>query len=87
MKELHAKLKADAVSELTALITEGGKALAKITDSVDGTDRYSLARLIVGGRTASMEKAVLSRMVRAKGNELLDVYNKQQELPLQKSKK
>ena len=82
MKELQAKLKADAVSELTALITEGSKALAKITNTVDGTDRYSLARLIVGGRTASMEKAVLSRMVKAKGVKLLEQYNKQLDLPL-----
>ncbi len=87
MKELHKKLKTDATAELSALITEGSKALAKITDTVDGTDRYSLARLIVGGRTASMEKAVLSRMVKAKGEKLLEQYNTQQDLPLKQSKK
>jgi len=87
MKELHAKLKTDAVSELTTLIETGNDALGKIAHPVPGIDRYSLARLIVGGRTASVEKAVVARMVRAKGNELLEMYSNQQDLPLDSPKK
>ena len=87
MKDLHAKLKADALSELTAVVEKGSTELGKITDPVAGLDRYSLARLIVGGRTASMEKAALSRMVKAKGEKLLEMYSKQQELPLGEPKK
>ncbi len=83
MKELREKMKADAVSELTELVDKGSVELGRLANPIDGLDRYSLARLIVGGRTASIEKAVISRMVKAKGLKLLDQYKaQQQELPL-----
>ena len=87
MKELQAKLKTDAIAELAMLTNKGSEALGKIAEPVPGVDRYSLAKLIVGGRTTSIEKAVVARMVRAKGNELLEMYSNQQDLPLDSPKK
>ena len=87
MNKLQEQLKTDAVSELTELVEKGNQVLGDIVEKVDGTDRYSLAKLIVGGRTKSVEKMMISRMVKAKGVKLLEQYNQQRELPLEPKKR
>ena len=82
MKELREKLKANAVSVLTRMTDEASTALGKIA-AKGGVNRYELARLVVGGRVASVEKRIISRMVKNEANALLKQYMDQQELPLE----
>lgn len=81
MKELREKLKANANDELNRMIEAGIEAMVKVTGT-SAVGRYELARLVIGGRTDSLRKAVIGNMIRATEIELLKRYMDQQDLPL-----
>ncbi len=75
MRELREKLKANANVELNQMIEKGAEAMVEITNPGESAvSPNDLARLVVGGRTGSLRKAVVSKMTRAIEAELLKRY-------------
>jgi len=83
MKELREKLKATAESQLDQMIQQVMSATTKIvTGTAVGSEE--LGRVALGGRTDNLRKKIISGMVRQAGDDLLEQYMDQQDLPLDK---
>ena len=81
MSKLRKQLKARAEKKLKDMVISGRAALANIVGST-GATQVELAKLIIGGRTQSTETKAIGRMVATAEDELVSLYNKQNELPL-----
>lgn len=81
MQELRKKMQSHARSDLAAMTRTGRDALARIAEDSAITSG-ELARMIVGGRTGSLEKELIGRMVKTVSDDLYDRYLDQQSLPL-----
>jgi len=84
MKELREKLKNEAAIELADMVSGVQKAAKKICGTNAAVHSNKLIRLAVGGRTASLQKELIGRMVKQAADELLKRYMDQKELDLGK---
>ena len=81
MSKLREKLKERAEIELRGIVSDAGSALDGLHPAVTAED---VATLVIGGRTATLEKKVILRMATAMENELVEQFNSQDDLPLGK---
>lgn len=81
MTKIREKLKESATDRLESLVERGSEALAEICAETN-ISVPELARLITGGRTESLTKTLIARLVRKAEGELVDIYNAQHTLPM-----
>ncbi len=74
MKELREKLKNDAAIELADMVSGVQKAAKKICGNNAAVHSNKLIRLAVGGRTASLQKELVGRMVKQAADQMLKQY-------------
>ena len=82
---LKDKLKKTAIERMDSAVLEATKAVERIAKGY-GIPIMDLARLVLGGRTGQLEKRTISSLIAMQEDELVKLYNRQQNLDMDDKK-